>query len=299
MARTYSPQQVCRQAKVSEQLLRSWQRQKLISAGPFGPEDLETIRAFASFHRGGITGKNFSRAVRWILDQVGTEGLRHSRLVKRGTRRTLKLAGQEIELWSGQMQLRFEDLEAITLAVSTKESRQEANRKQEEAENWFQRGLELEQENAQPREILAAYKKAVELDENCVGALVNLGTLHFNARLWRESEKYYVRAVAADPNYPLAHFNLGNLYDERGDRVKALHHYEESLRLKPGYADAHYNLALLHQGQGQIMKSLKHWKMYLKLDPTSTWAAIARREMKKLQDSAVVEGTRKLALVRS
>lgn len=299
MARVFSPKQACRHARVSEQLLRSWQRQGLLSAGPFAPEELETIRAFASFSRGGLTGKNFSRAVQWIIEQVGHDGLRHSRLVKRGTKRTLKLPGQEIELWSGQIQLRFEGSEAVTLSVPEKDSRQALQLKKEESEQWFQRGLDLEQQGAPPREILTAYKKAIELDENCVGALVNLGTIHFNARLWRESEKYYAKAVEVDPNYPLAHFNLGNLYDERGERVKALHHYEESLRLKPGYADAHYNLALLHQGQGQIMKALKHWKMYLKLDPSSTWATIARREMKKLQDSAIVQGTSPIALVRS
>lgn len=299
MARVYSPKQACRHARVSEQLLRSWQRQGLLTAGPYAPDDLETIRAFASFSRGGLAGKNFSKAVRWILDQVGSDGLRHSRLVKHGTRRTLKLPGQEIELWSGQMQLRFEGTEAVTFSVPEKNVRKAQIQKKEEAENWFQQGLDLEQQGGPTEEILAAYKKAVDLDEGCVGALVNLGTLHFNARLWRESEKYYSRAVEADPSYPLAHFNLGNLYDERGNRLKAIHHYEESIRLKPDYADAHYNLALLHQGQGQIMKALKHWKMYLKLDPSSTWAGIARREMKKLQDSAVVQGNRSLALVRN
>ncbi len=299
MARVYSPQQASRQARVSEQLLRSWQRQGLLPTGrPFAPEDLETIRAFASFSRGGLAGKNFRRAVTWIIEQVGQEGLRQSRLVKRGSRRSLKLPGQEIELFSGQLHFRFDSADAVTMEAREKEKEHEQRRKRQEADQWFQRGLEMEQRGAPADQIIAAYKKAAELDEKSAGALVNLGTIYFNARMWRDSERYYAKAVEADANYPLAHFNLGNLYDERGDRNKAFHHYEEALRLKPGYADAHYNLALLHQGQGQIMKALKHWKTYLKLDPSSSWAAIARREMKKLQDSAVVEGAKSPSATR-
>jgi hypothetical protein len=51
-------------------------------------------------------------------------------------------------------------------------------------------------------------------------------------------------------------------------------------------------LALLFQTTGQAMKALKHWRTYLKLDPTSSWATIARREMKKLQGAALISSHR-------
>lgn len=296
MAQVYSPKQASRHARVSEQLLRSWQKQGLLPTGRlFVPEDLETIRAFASFYHGGLAGKDFRQAVDWIVARVGAEGLRQARLIRRGKRRTLKLPGQEIELWSGQLKFRFDGSDAVMLEAREKEN--EVRRRKQEAEHWFQKGLELEQHGAPMENIIAAYKKAAELDEKTAGAMVNLGTIYFNARMWRDSEKYYAKALEADPNYPLAHFNLANLYDERGERAKAFHHYEEAIRLKPAYGDAHYNLALLCQAQGQIMKALKHWKSYLKLDPSSSWSAIARREMRKLQDS-VIEGTKSPALER-
>jgi tetratricopeptide (TPR) repeat protein len=62
--------------------------------------------------------------------------------------------------------------------------------------------------------------------------------------------------------------------------------------LDPGYADAHYNLALLYQGEGDSLKALKHWRAYLKLDPQGYWAAIARRELARVRDEAVISGKR-------
>jgi tetratricopeptide (TPR) repeat protein len=161
------------------------------------------------------------------------------------------------------------------------------------AEHWFQRGLELEQTGAPVAEVMEAYQKAVELDPTSAGALVNLGTIQFNARNWKAAERYYLDALQADPNYALAHFDLANLYDERGDRGKALEHYQSALRISPQYADAHYNLALLYQASNQPMTAVRHWTEYLRLDPGSHWSSIARRELAKLRAAAVVHGARR------
>jgi tetratricopeptide (TPR) repeat protein len=123
--------------------------------------------------------------------------------------------------------------------------------------------------------------------------LVNLGTLHFNARNWKDAERYYRQALEADPDYALAHFDLANLYDERGDRDQALEHYQAALRVSPHYADAHYNLALLYQSANQPMKAVRHWTEYLKLDPQSQWSGIARRELAKLRAATVLPGSRR------
>jgi len=69
--------------------------------------------------------------------------------------------------------------------------------------------------------VIEAYEKAVELDPHSAGALVNLGTIYFNARDLARAERYYRQATEVDPSYALAHFDLANLFDERGDRPKA------------------------------------------------------------------------------
>jgi tetratricopeptide (TPR) repeat protein len=149
----------------------------------------------------------------------------------------------------------------------------------------------LEQTGAPAPQVIDAYQKALELDPNSAGALVNLGTLYYNARNWGQAERHYKKAVEVDSEYALAHFDLANLYDERGDRIHALEHYLAALQISPNYADAHYNVALLYQGENQPMKAVRHWMEYLKLDPTSEWANIARRELAKLRERTVLQGS--------
>jgi len=157
-----------------------------------------------------------------------------------------------------------------------------------QAELWFQRGLELEESGAPPIQALEAYKKAVELNTNAAGALVNLGTIHYHLHKFKDAADYYQRAVDVDPRYALAHFNLGNLRDEQGHLEQALEHYATALKLNPDYADAHYNVALLCEQTGDFLKATKHWKAYLKVDGSSSWASIARRQLEKLRKITVV-----------
>jgi tetratricopeptide (TPR) repeat protein len=201
-----------------------------------------------------------------------------------------------MEAISGQLILNFDQADISKLLSFPRPAEEsEAARKiksRREAEHWFEQGLNLEQAGAPVEEVIAAYLKASDIDPTSAGALVNLGTIYFNARDWRLAEQYYRQAVQVDPEYALAHFNLGNLYDERGDRAGALNHYLAALRIHPRYADAHYNIALLYQALGQPLKAVRHWKAYLTLDPASAWAAIARRELAKIKEAAILRGPR-------
>src|ERR1035441_10404249 len=84
-----------------------------------------------------------------------------------------------------------------------------------ESEDWFQKGLELEETGAPVEDAVDAYQKVLEINPGAAGALVNLGTIYYRLRKFEEAEKYYLAAIEADPGYPLAQFNLGNLYDEQ------------------------------------------------------------------------------------
>jgi tetratricopeptide (TPR) repeat protein len=217
------------------------------------------------------------------------------KIYSRGKKIQVQFAGQKMEPISGQLLLDFDEAEiSKLLAFPGQTARENAGAHKHKsrlaAEQWFEKGLELEQTGAPMEEIIEAYRKASEIDPTSAGALVNLGTVHFNARNWRDAERHYRKALEVDPHYALAYFNLGNLYDEKGERSEALSHYLSALRYQPNYADAHYNVALLYQSTGQPLKALGHWKLYLKLDPNSSWAVIARRELAKIKESTIVRG---------
>ena len=281
---------------LSERQLKSWEQQKLVSPSEdYGFRELLALRTLIKLRKDRVPVIQIRRALfalRQKLREIENP-LTELKLYADGKRVRVEIDGGTMEAESGQLLLNFgqNDLRRLVEFPAKNRATEERDRRMT-AERWFQRGLDLEQSGAPHEEIVAAYRKAIELDPKSAGAQVNLGTIFFNARKWTEAERHYRRALEIDPEYALAHFDIANLYDERGDRVKAQTHYEAALRVSPHYADAHYNLALLYQGSNQPMKAVQHWRAYLKLDPSSRWADIARRELTKLREATVVKGAR-------
>jgi tetratricopeptide (TPR) repeat protein len=192
-----------------------------------------------------------------------------------------------MEALTGQLLFNFDTSELGSLkSFAPKPAYDRGSERQ--AESYFQKGLALEETGAPIEEAIEAYQRALELNPAAAGALVNLGTIYYRQRKYQEAEQHYVKAIEVDSNYPLAHYNLGNLYDEQGDLTRAEHHYNTALKLNPSYADAHFNLALLSERCGDFLKAVRHWKSYLRLDSTGTWANIARRQLEKLRDIALI-----------
>ena len=297
----YSREEVLRLLGVSERQLKSWEKQKFVSAsGSFHFSDILALRTLIGLRDSKIPPAQIRKALDALRARLRHvhDPLTELKIYSRGKKIQVQFAGQKMEPISGQLLLDFDEAEISKLLSFPGQTAREntgarKHKSRLEAEQWFEKGLELEQSGAPMEEILDAYRKAAEIDPTSAGALVNLGTVYFNARNWREAESQYRKALEVDPHYALAYFNLGNLYDEKGDRAQALAHYLSALRFQPNYADAHYNVALLYQSTGQSLKALGHWKQYLKLDPNSSWAIIARREIAKLKDSTIVRGPQK------
>ena len=276
--------------------MKSWERQKLVAAtASYGFRELLALKTLAKLRHDRVPPMQIRRALTALRSKLRhiEDPLTELKLYADGKRIRVEVDGKAMEAESGQLLLNFDGSELRRLVEFPAKSQASEDRdRRMTAERWFQRGLDLEQSGSAAEHVIEAYRKAIELDPKSAGALVNLGTIYFNARKWAEAEKHYRQALEVDPEYALAHFDLANLYDERGERGKAQAHYESALRISPNYADAHYNLALLYQGSNQSMKAVRHWTTYLKLDPASHWANIARRELAKLREKTVVTGPR-------
>ena len=293
----YSRTETRRLLKLTEKQLSSFEAQKLVPAREtYGFKELVALRAIIKLRQAHRPVPQIGRALEALTAKLRGvhDPLTQLKLYADGKRIRVEVDGRSMEAESGQLLLNFDQVElSRLLEFRVPDSASAERERRSTADRWFQKGLELEQTGAPHGEVIEAYQKAISLDPRAAGAMVNLGTLHFNARDWREAERYYRMALEADPDYPLAHFDLANLFDERGDRAQAVEHYNAALKISPNYADAHYNLALLYQGSNQAMKAVRHWTMYLKLDPASTWANVARRELAKLRDRALVPGFRR------
>jgi tetratricopeptide (TPR) repeat protein len=302
-AALFSRLQVLRLLNITERQLRNWERYQLI---PFQSEyrfsDLLTLKTIARLRGEKVPLQRIRRSLAALRDRLkDTPDLfSEVRVFSQGNRVRVQIGKQQMEPISGQLLFDFQQSELNKLLHLPAASRNadkaaELLRKKMQADHWFERGLELEQQAAPIEQIIEAYQKAATLDPHAAGAFVNLGTIYFNGHAWSDAEQQYKKALEIDPQYALAHFNLANLYDERGDYPNAVLHYEAAVKLHPSYADAHYNLALLHQNAGETINAVRHWRAYLKLDRASTWSEIARRELARLEALTVLPGSRTIS----
>lgn len=290
---SYSREQLLRIAGVTGRQLRSWEKLQLVREVPdYNWADLKAVQTLAKLSRARFGPKRIRQAIEEIQRKLRDvrDPLSELNVVVDHGRIQVQIDGHRMEAVSGQLALNFDaDQVSRLLAFPTEKQTQRAQQKRaDDAAEWFQKGLEIEQAGLPVEQAMEAYQKALELDPECLGALINLGTIYYLTRNFKRSEAFYRKALEIEPEYALAHFNLGNLFDERSDYAEAYHHYSAALRIAPNYADAHYNLALLCQRTNQTMKAVRHWRAYLKLDPSSSWADVARRELAKLRDVTVV-----------
>ncbi len=286
----YSRADVRRKFGVGERELRSWERQNFIpAADTYTFSDLLAIQALVKLRENHIRPRQIGEALaslRRKLDWIKTP-LLELRIVSDGKKISVHVEGQKMEAISGQILF---DFDAATLGdvKNFPEKRRASVNGLRESEEWFQRGLELEETGAPVEAAVEAYAKALELNPAAAGALVNLGTIYYRQGKFADAERFYRDAVAADAAYPLAQFNLGNLFDEQNRLGEAVERYQRALALNPNYADAHFNLALLCERTGEAMKAVQHWKQYLKLDSTSQWSEIARRQLARLRQAMML-----------
>lgn len=131
------------------------------------------------------------------------------------------------------------------------------------AEDWFERGCDLERGDAEAAR--QAYERALQSDPAHAGAHVNLGRLLHEAGRLAEAERVYRRAILACGNEPLLLFNLGILLEDMGRKSAAMDAYEKALHEDPRFADCHYNLALLCKSLGRPKQALRHMAQYRRL----------------------------------
>ena len=279
---------------VTERQLRTWEKQGFIeAAASFGFDDLVALKTLKKLRELHIAPRQIQRALTSLktkLEHVHRP-LAQLRITAEGKTIAVHVAGGKMEPITGQLLFDFdrkemEKLRSFPVKAAAAVPALEETRERE-AELWFQRGLGLEEAGAPAQDALAAYRKAIEINPRASGALVNLGTISFRMKRFTEAKLFYARAIESDPEYPLARFNLGNLYDEQGQLEDARKQYLEAIRLNPRYADAYFNLALLCERSSEVLRAIGYWNKYLTLDPTSTWAASARKQLERLKRSVL------------
>jgi tetratricopeptide (TPR) repeat protein len=297
---SYTRDEVCRLLGIRESVLEDWEENGLVPrAERYAFKDLVALKTLRQLRARRMPVAR----IRLILDSLRArlrhiaDPLQELKIFTDGRRLAVQVDGKRMEPLTGQLLLDFdqEEIRRLLEFPSKRAERTlqlEMEKRMREAEQWFERGVEMEQTGAPPEQVIAAYEKAIERDPDAPAPHVNLGTVYFHMQRWKEAEQHYRAAIAARPDYPLAWFNLGNLYDELRESGRALECYLKALAIDPGFADAHYNAALIYQSRNDTLNAVRHWQQYLRLDPSGYWAGIARRELARLKEEALVQGTK-------
>lgn len=133
----------------------------------------------------------------------------------------------------------------------------------EEAAVWFERGLALEQEDAEAAR--TAYRRSLEYDPKLSDAYINLGRLSHESGDVGEAARLYHLALECSPEDPIAHYDLALALEDLRNGPAAIAHYERAIALEPDFADAHFNLGRLFERLGRRRRAMRHLLTYKRL----------------------------------
>ena len=252
--------------------------------GEFHFSDLVALRTLLKLRQDRIPPRRIKDSLSALRKSFpGVEQpLTELKFVANGRRVAVDLPGARMEAITGQLLFDFESSASPTPKTVAHAAGRNGLENLQQAERWFRRGLDIEEQGVDDEGAMDAYERALELNPDAAGAWVNIGTLRYRRGNLEEAERCYREALRTSPHYPLAHFNLGNICEETSRLDDAIESYDLALRLQPNYADAHYNLALVYERRREPMRAAKHWREYLKLDSNSPWSRIARQQLDTL-----------------
>ena len=295
----YSRQDVLRILHLNTRQIASWERAGLIShSEQYSFEDLGQLRILRDLQTSVQTSTWKARrrisagSIRASVEamQRGT-GLRNPLLeasaVRQGSRLAFRHLGALVDPFTQQLAFDFDTSSRQRLEVvpSGELKQQSHSQRTAELQEMFLRAVQMEENPATLRHAVELYEVILAVQPSHAPALINLGTIHYNMREFKQAERLYRRATEADPDYALAFFDLGNVLDEMQQLTEATIAYQKAVALVPQYADAHYNLALAYERQGHRRRALRHWLTYVRLDPIGPWASHARDQARKIMKS--------------
>jgi len=227
----------------------------------FSFQDLIVLRTAQALVAAKVPAKRITRSVRELrrhlpeampLSGLSICAVADHVVVKEGARRW--------QAESGQYLLAFEG-DPANGSLSVIERKKAAPKMS--AQDWFERGVELEETDVQAA--LEAYDEAIAADLKHVDAHVNRGWLLHEAGRLAEAEQAYRAGISACGEEPVLLYNLGVLLVGMERKKEAVEVYESALRASPDFADCHYNLALLCEELEMPREAIRHMAQYRRL----------------------------------
>lgn len=281
--RGYSTRDVAALLGLSVEQVRSYVRAGFLSPllGSRGEylfsfQDLILLRTAKGLLEAQVPPRRIRLALRKLYEQL-PEGrpLTGVRITAQGHQVVVRDGGDVWHPESGQILFDFGVSElahdAASIAHHEKENSRRRAQEQERlrprepqsADDWYERGCELEEIDADDADAaLAAYRQALQLDPDLPDVHLNLGRILHERGEVGGAEMHYRLALAARPDDSVAAYDLGVALQDQGRLDEAAQAYEMSLTADDHNADAHYNLAVVYEALGDRQAAFRHFKSY-------------------------------------
>lgn len=282
----YSRQNVLRILRLNPSQLSAWERAGLIAAtAEYSFDQLVQLRKLRDLRSTRLTARNIRQSIDAMQRVAGMDNpMLEAAAVSHGATVAFRHSGALVDPVRQQLLIDFDSQAAPCTLSVLGEIGPEASlgARQAQAQEIFQRAVSLEEKQDAIPEAIALYEQILQILPTHAPSCINLGTIYYNRRQFRQAEQYYRRATEADPEYALAFFDLGNVLDELHRLDDSISAYQSALKLLPQYADAHYNLALAYERKGEKRRALRHWLSYVRLDTVGPWAGHAKAQARKI-----------------
>ena len=106
-------------------------------------------------------------------------------------------------------------------------------------------------------EAIAAYRRALSLDEGYALAWYNLGNAHFAKGELAQAREAFTAALNHRAGYADAHHGLGGVALRERAAEEAVDHFRAVLAADSSYARAHYGLALAYRALGDSLRAVQ------------------------------------------
>jgi tetratricopeptide (TPR) repeat protein len=280
--RGYSTRDVAALLGVSAEQVRSYVRAGFLAPRQgvrgeylFSFQDLILLRTAKGLLEAQISPRRIRQALRRLHEQLPQgQPLTGVRITAQGHDVVVRDGGEVWHPESGQILFDFGVSELARDAASvarherngrrpaetTAEPQIKEPREPEAAEEWYERGCELEAEDVEAA--MAAYRQALKLDPDLADGHLNLGRLLHERGEVGGAEMHYRLALAGRPDDATAAYDLGVALQDQGRFEEAAQAYEMSLTADAGNADAHYNLSGVYEALGRRRDAFQHLKTY-------------------------------------
>ena len=116
---------------------------------------------------------------------------------------------------------------------------------------------------------IAAYRKAIELDGQLLGAHVNLGSALDESGKLEEALAAYEVALTVDDTDARLLCNVGGVYFQKRRIDRALDYFQKALEADPQSQLAHYNMAILFADAEIYREAIAEWEAAVAIDANS------------------------------